>query len=52
MFIGSVHCANEKRINDLYKLQLQLGSYDHHHIIAAAALEDKEEMMTIDVSNC
>ena len=41
-----VQIASEKRINDLYKLQLQLGSYDDHHHINAAGMSSKE-MMTV-----
>ena len=50
IFIGSESIANEKRINDLYKLQLQRGSYDDdHHIISGMS---SKEMMTVffDVS--
>ena len=45
IFIGSESIANEKRINDLYKLQLQRGSYDDdHHIISGMS---SKEMMTV-----
>ena len=45
IFIGSESIANEKRINDLYKLQLQRGSYDDdHHIISGMF---SKEMITV-----